>query len=103
MYDLPAYDETIEEYMSNNETSDEPYIFHFPDGNASIARMLVRKMIPNAIPGNTMEDIVTAKADYSQLDLPNQNINIRLNSTVISARNVTDGVEVLYINQGQFI
>ena len=100
MYDLPAYDETIEEYMSNNETSEEPYIFHFPDGNASIARMLVRKMIPNAIPGKTMEDIVTAKADYSQLDISNQNINIRLNSTVISASNVKDGVEVIYINQG---
>ncbi len=99
MYDISTYDETIEGFMSKNEVSDEPYIFHFPDGNATIARLLVRKMIPNAISGNTMEDIVTAKADYSQLDLPDQNTKIRLESTVISVKNVNGGVEVIYVNQ----
>ena len=102
MYDLPTLDETIEGYMSKNEISDEPYIFHFPDGNATIARLLVRKMIPNAIPGNTMEDIVTAKVDYSQLDLPNQQMtNIRLDSTVISVKNINDIVEVIYAKEGK--
>ena len=38
-----------------------PYIYHFPDGNASIARLLVRALVPGSAPGNTMEDIVTAK------------------------------------------
>jgi spermidine dehydrogenase len=46
---------------------EEPYIFHFPDGSASIARMLVRSLIPGSIPGQSMEDIVTAHADYSRL------------------------------------
>ena len=101
MYDISTYDETIEGFMSKNEVSDEPYIFHFPDGNATIARLLVRKMIPNAISGSTMEDIVTAKADYSQLDLPDQNTKIRLESTVISVKNVNGGVEVIYVNQGK--
>jgi spermidine dehydrogenase len=101
MYDISAYDENIEGYMSKNEISHEPYIFHFPDGNATIARLLVRKLIPNAISGSTMEDIVTAKADYSQLDLPEQKTNIRLDSTVISTKNVSGGVEVIYINQGK--
>ena len=101
MYDLSTYDENIEEYMSKNEISDEPYIFHFPDGNATIARLLVRKMIPNSIAGSTMEDIVTAKADYSQLDLSDQRVNIRLDSTVISAKNTNDGVEVIYVKQGK--
>ena len=101
MYDLSTYDENIEEYMSKNEISDEPYIFHFPDGNATIARLLVRKMIPNSIAGSTMEDIVTAKADYSQLDLSGQRVNIRLDSTVISAKNTNDGVEVIYVKQGK--
>ena len=40
----------------------EPYIHHFPDGNASVARLLVRRLIPGAIPGSTMEDVVTARA-----------------------------------------
>ena len=43
-------------------------IFHFPDGNASIARMLVRKLIPGIAPGNSMEDIVAARFDYAGLD-----------------------------------
>ena len=38
--------------------------FHFPDGNASIARLLVRALIPNSIPGHDARDIVAAEADY---------------------------------------
>jgi spermidine dehydrogenase len=64
----------------------EPYIFHFPDGNASIARLLVRSMIPAAVPGHTMEDVVTARADYSNLDADGQPVRIRLNSTVVRVR-----------------
>ena len=48
----------------------EKYFFHFPDGNASIARLLVRKLIPAAIPGNSATDVVLAKADYAKLDDP---------------------------------
>jgi spermidine dehydrogenase len=61
----------------------EPYIFHFPDGNASVARLLVRSLIPDAVPGTTMEDVVTAKADYSKLDQDGAAVRIRLNSTVV--------------------
>ena len=100
MYDIENFDESIRDYMSKNELSNEPYIFHFPDGNATIARLLVRKLIPNSIPGNTMEDIVTAKADYSMLDKPGQDTNIRLNSTVVSTTNTKDGVEIIYAKQG---
>src|SRR6185312_6741882 len=46
----------------------DPYIFHFPDGNASIARLLVRSLIPGSIPGQTMDDVVTSRAEYSCLD-----------------------------------
>ena len=48
---------------------DEPYIYHFPDGNASIARLIVRSLIPAVAPGDTMEDIVTARFDYGALDV----------------------------------
>jgi hypothetical protein len=44
------------------------YRFHFPDGNASIARLLVRALIPDAIPGHNAEDVVTAQVDYGRLD-----------------------------------
>jgi spermidine dehydrogenase len=85
---------------------EEPYIFHFPDGNASIARLLVRSMIPGAIPGSTMEDVVTAKADYSQLDRPDNAVAIRLNSTVVNVRhngaaNAINEVKVSYVREGK--
>jgi len=65
---------------------EEPYIFHFPDGNASIARLLVRSMVPAAVPGGTMEDVVTARVDYSKLDRPESLVRLRLNSTVVNVK-----------------
>jgi spermidine dehydrogenase len=84
----------------------EPYIYHFPDGNASIARLLVRKLIPGSAPGSTMEDIVLAKMNYATLDQENSPVRIRLNSTVVNARNDGDAatakqVMVTYIRGGQ--
>ena len=81
---------------------EEPYIFHFPDGNASVARLLVRALIPEAVPGATMEDVVTARADYSKLDEGNSAVRIRLNSTVVHvqhAKNASAGkdVEIAYV------
>ena len=66
----------------------EPYIFHFPDGNASIARLLVRSLIPGVAPGNTMEDVVTARFDYARLDEADSPIRIRLNSTAVKVRHL---------------
>jgi len=66
----------------------EPYIFHFPDGNASIARLLVRSLVPGSIPGHTMDDVVTAPTDYSVLDRSNSTVRIRLNSTVVHVSHV---------------
>ncbi len=87
----------------------EPYIHHFPDGNASIARLLVRALIPGSAPGNTMEDIVLAKMDYAKLDDAASSVRIRLNSTVVRAQNVGRGsndassgqVDVIYVRDGQ--
>jgi spermidine dehydrogenase len=80
------------------DDEEEPYIYHFPDGNASIARLLVRKMIPSIAPGHTMDDIVLAPFDYSTLDRPGQAVRIRLNSTAVDVRNVARGVEIAYVN-----
>jgi len=83
----------------------EPYIFHFPDGNASIARMLVRVLIPGCVPGNSMEDVVTARADYRRLDHPDSQVRIRLNSTVVHVRHQGVGsareVEIAYMRGGK--
>ncbi len=80
--------------------------FRFPDGNASIARLLVRKMIPSVAPGTSMEGIVTARFDYSQLDRNGAPVRIRLNSTGVQVQHVGDGekrqaVEVTYVRGGE--
>ncbi len=84
----------------------EPYIFHFPDGNASIARMLVRSLVPGSIPGHTMDDVVTAPTDYSRLDAAGSTVRIRLNSTVVHVSHVGSGqtakeVEIAYQRGGK--
>jgi len=78
------------------------YYFHFPDGNASIARLLLRSLIPEAVDGRSVEDIVTAKVDYSRLDRKDALIRVRLNSPVVRARHKGDPssareVEIAYV------
>jgi spermidine dehydrogenase len=80
---------------------DEPYIYHFPDGNATIARLLVRRLIPGSAPGTTMDDIVPAKFDYARLDAAGQAVKLRLGTTVVDVRNVGAGVEVGYVRTGK--
>src|SRR5467141_2640801 len=85
---------------------EEPYIFHFPDGNASVARLLVRWLIPDAVPGSTMEDVVTTRANYAMLDRPANPVRIRLNSTVVNvkhlgAKDASKEVEVSYMRGGK--
>jgi len=63
---------------------------HFPDGNATIARLLVRWLIPEAVPGETMEDVGAARVNYALLDRSNQPARIRLNSTVLNVRHNGD-------------
>ncbi|MGE5204583.1 MAG: NAD(P)-binding protein [Chlamydiota bacterium] len=82
------------------------YRFHFPDGNATIARLLVRDLIPAAVPGHTAEDVATAEVDYSRLDQPGSPVRLRLNSTVVRARNSGDAatareVEITYASGKQ--
>jgi spermidine dehydrogenase len=85
---------------------EEPYIYHFPDGNASIARLLVRALIPSALPGSNMEDVVLAKANYAKLDVEGAPVRIRLNSTVVHVQhtpgaNAAEEVEVTYMRGGK--
>ncbi|MDZ7644365.1 MAG: hypothetical protein U5K76_09255 [Woeseiaceae bacterium] len=81
---------------------DQPYIFHFPDGNAGIARALVRQLLPEAVPGRTMEDLVTARVDYERLDEAGSAARIRLSSTAVDVRHAVrdNAVDVTYVRNG---
>ncbi len=90
-------------YDENN-----PYIHHFPDGNAGLARALVKKMIPNVAKGNNAEELVLSKFKYAELDKSSNTVRIRLNSTVVNVRHagkLEDSSEVFvnYINDNKSI
>jgi spermidine dehydrogenase len=99
-------DEKFEEYKKKHGyTSDEEdeYIYHFPDGNATIARLLVKKMIPDVGKGDNAEQIILSKFKYDELDKSSNIVRIRLNSTVVNVVHGGDPkssneVFVTYIN-----
>jgi spermidine dehydrogenase len=104
--DYPGFKGLKLESSEDSPEQAEPYIFHFPDGNASVARLLVRSLVPGSAPGSTMEDIVTARVNYARLDNPDSPVRIRLNSTVIRAKHLGDpqsasAVEVTYVRGGK--
>ena len=90
----PSYDE------------DHPYIHHFPDGNAGVARTLVNYLIPSVAQGDSAEALVKARFDYSQLDRPEHVTRLRLNSTVVDVQHngsaeSADDVRVRYVADGR--
>ena len=79
---------------------------HFPDGNATIARLLVRWLIPDAVPGQTMESVGMARVNYTFLDRPSNSARIRLNSTVVNVAHEGSigspkGIVVTYVKEGK--
>ena len=83
--------------------NDEPYIFHFPDGNAGVARALVRALLPHAVPGDSMESLATARVQYAALDEDGSRNRIRLNATAVDVRHTPDEsfVDVTYVRSGK--
>ncbi|MEO8659353.1 MAG: NAD(P)-binding protein [Bryobacteraceae bacterium] len=81
------------------------YVFHFPDGNASLARLLVGKLIPAFVPGQqSMNTIVQAPVHYEKLDEPGSAMRIRLSSPVVRVQHEgTEGktVKIAYRKQGK--
>jgi spermidine dehydrogenase len=95
-------------FTAKGDATPKPsYNFHFPDGNASVARLLVRALIPDALPGSTAQDSVLAKADYGKLDRAGSAVRIRLSSTAARVRHVgamasAKEVEVTYGRDKKF-
>ncbi len=78
--------------------------FRFPDGNASITRLMVRSMIPEISDAADPEAMMTARFDYSMLDREEAPVRIRLNSTVVHVEHAgnpesADTVEVTYVRE----
>ncbi len=90
----------------SNLVKDPGMNIRFPDNAATAARLLVRWLIPDALPGSTMDDAVLQRIDYAALDRPTNDVRVRLNSTAIRARHLGDPltakeVEVTYLRDGR--
>lgn len=84
----------------------EPYIHHFPDGNASVARLLVRHLMPHMSEAADMYELVGERYDYARLDLPDAEVRLRLSSTVVNVQHRGDRamakeVDVTYVRDGR--
>lgn len=79
----------------------------FPDGNSSIARLLVRSLVPAAFPDMAVDadpfGIVTARLDYAQLDRPEAPVRLRLNATAVHVENRDNGVALSYARNGELL
>ncbi|GAB2460476.1 NAD(P)/FAD-dependent oxidoreductase [Nocardioides hungaricus] len=87
-------------------TSEDDYIYHFPEGNAGVVYSLVRKMIPHAMPGKGMASIPNNRLQYDQLDRRTNDVRIRLNSPAVRVRHEGDPrdarrVQVAYVRKGR--
>ncbi|WP_368413243.1 NAD(P)-binding protein [Dongia sp.] len=87
-------------------TDPDPYIFHFPDGNAGVARALLRALVPDALPGSGMESLATAAVDYAALDRPENAVRIRINAPAMRVKHagpIADAseVDITYHHEGK--
>lgn len=82
-------------------TMESELVAMFPDGNASVARLLVQSLIPSVCPDADPATIATAEFDYSQLDRTESKTRIRLASTAVQVRNTKNGTQVTYVQDGK--
>ncbi len=87
-------------------TQDAGQHIFFPDGNGGVARLLVRWLIPDALPGSTMEDSIPLHVKYDRLDVPANTTRIRLSSMVTGVKHMGDlatarEVETTYVRAGK--
>jgi spermidine dehydrogenase len=78
----------------------------FPDGNAGVARLLARALVPGSLPGSSAEDSIGSRLQYERLDLPGNDVRIRLSSTVVRVAHrgqaqAAEGVEAVYLQDGR--
>jgi spermidine dehydrogenase len=70
----------------------------YPDGNHTVARQLLKGILPSAITGeNTMEGVFNGEPRYEELDGSGNRARVRLSSMVTSIRQKGDTVDVDYV------
>jgi len=72
----------------------------YPDGNHTVARQLLKGILPNAITGeNTMEGVFNGEPRYGELDRRENRVRLRLSSMVTKIRQDGETVDVDYVQR----
>ncbi|MFC0549681.1 NAD(P)-binding protein [Planotetraspora thailandica] len=86
-------------------TTKDEELYYFPDGGATVSRLLVSRLVPGVFQGRqTMDSVILAGADYGRLDRAGADVRIRLNAmaTDVRHRRGTRGpVDVSYVSGGK--
>ncbi|MGI8771189.1 MAG: NAD(P)-binding protein, partial [Acidobacteriaceae bacterium] len=78
----------------------------FPGGNTGIARLLIRALIPSALPGDaSLHTLCLNRIQFDALDRPQQPVRVRMGATVVAVQH--DGApqtattaSVIYLKDG---
>lgn len=81
----------------------EGYVYHFPDGGATIARLLVQRLVPTVARCDSPEQCLSARFDYDQLDRAEHAVQVRLSSLAVRVANTDKGTQVNYLRQGKHL
>lgn len=69
----------------------------WPDGNASLVRLMVAGLLPHVAPNVTPDNVALARFNYAALDEPERAVRLRLNATVVNTENTETGASVTYV------
>ncbi len=107
---LPGFDKGFGDkslYRVSPDDKEIAGIFSFPGGNDAIYRLMLKKVLPNAISGGkTFEEIHDSAYQFEHFDNPHNPVRIRLNSTAVRVEHDTDpdrakSVTVYYQKDGK--
>jgi spermidine dehydrogenase len=65
------------------EPADRPMAVSFPGGNSTFPRALLRRLLPDALPGRDFGSLMYAPLNFAALDRGSQATRIRLDATVL--------------------
>jgi spermidine dehydrogenase len=100
---LSAYSDYAADFLYPMDDSGQM----FPGGNAGIARMITKTLIPDAIVGEpSVEGVARGAVNFGALDRAGQTTRIRLNSTAVwvehaGAAEKSEFVTVAYVREGK--
>ena len=107
---LPGFDKGFGDkslYRVSPDDKEIAGIFSFPGGNDAIYRLMLKKVLLNAISGGkTFEEIHDSAYQFEHFDNPHNPVRIRLNSTAVRVEHDTDpdrakSVTVYYQKDGK--